>query len=243
MPVALVTGASRGIGAACAQRLARDGWDVAVGYGTDADSAERVAEGVRAGGRRAIVCGGDARDAETHARSVERAEAELGPLEAIVVSAGLTRDGLAVRMDPESWREPLAVNLEGAFLALRAAGRRMADRGRGCAVAIGSVVGRAGNAGQANYAASKAGLVGLVRTLAREVGPAGVRVNAVAPGYVRTRLTDVLTDEQRDALLGRTALARLGEPEDIAGPVAFLCSPGAAYVNGAVLAVDGGLAL
>lgn len=243
MPVALVTGASRGIGAACAERLARDGYDVAVGYGSAAREAEAVAARVRALGRRAIAVGGDVRDPETHPRMVSASEDALGPLDAVIANAGLTRDGLAVRMSPEDWRAPLAVNLEGAFLTLRAALAGMAERGRGCAVAVGSVVGRLGNVGQANYAASKAGMLALVRTLARELGPAGVRVNAVAPGFVRTRLTDVLEEEQTAALLSRTALARLGDAEDVAGPVSFLCSSRAAYVSGAVLAVDGGLAL
>lgn len=243
MPVALVTGASRGIGAACAERLARDGFDVAVGYGSAAAEAEEVAGRVRALGRRAVTVGGDVRDPETPPRVVAEAEDALGPLDAVVANAGLTRDTLALRMDPDDWRSPISVNLEGTFLTLRAALAGMAGRGRGCAVAVGSVVGRLGNAGQANYAASKSGMVALVRTLARELGPSGVRVNLVAPGYVRTRLTDVLAEDHRDALLARTALARLGEPEDVAGPVSFLCSPRSAFMSGAVLAVDGGLAL
>jgi 3-oxoacyl-[acyl-carrier protein] reductase len=243
MPAAMVTGASRGIGAACAERLAREGWDVAVGYGSDAEAAAEVADRVREAGREAVTVGADARDPAAAERSVAEAERALGPLAAVVTSAGLTRDALAVRMDPATWAEPIAVNLTGAFLSLRAALAGMRARGSGCAVAIGSVVGRTGNAGQANYAASKAGLIALVRTLARELGPAGLRVNAVAPGFVRTRLTDVLDEEQTRALLARTALARLGDPEDIAGPVAFLCSERASFVSGAVLDVDGGLAL
>jgi 3-oxoacyl-[acyl-carrier protein] reductase len=146
-------------------------------------------------------------------------------------------------MSGEAWRAPIDVNLTGTMTVLRAALAGMVRRGSGSAVAISSVVGVQGNAGQANYAASKAGLIGLVRALAREAGPSGVRVNAVAPGYVATRLTGVLADQHRERLLGATALGRLGDPEDVAGPVAFLCSPAAAFITGTILAVDGGLRL
>jgi 3-oxoacyl-[acyl-carrier protein] reductase len=144
-------------------------------------------------------------------------------------------------MTGEAWSTPIAVNLTGTFAVLRAALAGMVERRSGSAVAMSSVVGLQGNAGQANYAASKAGMLGLVRSLAREAGPAGVRVNAVAPGFITTRLTDVLADEQRDRLLGATALGRLGTPDDIAGPVSFLCSPASAFITGTVLSVDGGL--
>ncbi len=241
MPVALVTGASKGIGAACAERLAADGYDVAVTYVADRAGADAVVERIRALGRRASAHRAEARDHEAAADAVAEAQETLGPLDAVVANAGLTQDGPAVRMTGDAWTTPIAVNLSGTFAMLKAALAGMVERGSGCAVAMSSVVGLQGNAGQANYAASKAGILGLVRSLAREVGPAGVRVNAIAPGFITTRLTDVLADDQRDRLLGATALGRLGAPADIAGPVSFLCSPKAAFITGTVLSVDGGL--
>ena len=243
MPVALVTGASKGIGAACALALAESGYDLGLTFAEDRAGAEQVAERVTAAGRRAHVCRAEARDPGSAPAVVTEVEDTLGPLDALVANAGITRDGPAVRMTGEAWRAPIEINLTGTMLAVRAVLAGMMRRGSGSVVAISSVVGSQGNAGQANYAASKAGLVGLVRSLAREAGPAGVRVNAVAPGYVTTRLTDALADAQRDRLLAATALGRLGAPSDVAGPVAWLCSAAAAFVTGAVLAVDGGLRL
>jgi 3-oxoacyl-[acyl-carrier protein] reductase len=174
---------------------------------------------------------------------VQAAEEALGPLDVVVLNAGITRDGLAVRMSADDWTAVIDTNLSGAFYTARPALRGMLRRRAGSIVAISSVVGLIGNPGQANYAAAKAGMIGMVRALAREAGGRGVRVNAVAPGYIATDLTAALSEEHRAGLIAQTPLGRLGDPEDVAGAVAFLCSPAAAFITGAVLSVDGGLAM
>jgi len=243
MPVALISGASKGIGAACARALAADGFDVAIGYASDAAGAAATAAAVEALGRRASTHAADVADEEQAGAMVAAAEEALGPLDAVVLNAGITRDGLAVRMSREDWSAVIDTDLSGAFYTARPALRGMLKRRAGTIVAVSSVVGITGNAGQANYSAAKAGMIGLVRALAREAGPRGVRVNAVAPGYITTDMTAGLSDEQRAGLLAQTPLGRLGEPEDVAAAVAFLCSGAAGFVTGSVLSVDGGLAM
>jgi 3-oxoacyl-[acyl-carrier protein] reductase len=236
--VALVTGGSKGIGAAICRELGRGGARVAVNYRSAKEGAEEVAEEI--GG---VALPADVADPAEAQGLVERVESELGDLEILVNNAGVTRDTLIARMSDEDWELVIDTNLRGAFNTCRAVVRKMLRRRSGAVVNLTSVVGLRGNPGQANYVASKAGLVGLTKALARELGSRGVRVNAVAPGYIDTELTRVLPAQARAAILANTPLGRLGEPEDVARAVRFLCSDEAAYVTGEVLLVDGGLGM
>ena len=231
---ALVTGASRGIGRAVALELARAGAEVVVGYRSGRDEAEEVA---REAGGRAVQA--DVSDPESARALVEAA----GDLDILVNNAGLTRDGLLARMSDEDWRTVIDTNLSSVFYTCRAAARGMMRRRAGAIVNVSSIVGVHGNGGQTNYAASKAGIIGFTKSLARELGSRNVRANVVAPGYVKTQLTDVLPEDATSLMLQNTPLGRLGEPEDVAGAVRFLCSGEAAFVTGAVLLVDGGLGM
>jgi 3-oxoacyl-[acyl-carrier protein] reductase len=236
--VALVTGGSRGIGAAISRELGRAGARVAVNYRSGKDAAEEIASEI--GG---IALGANVGDSGEAKDLVERVESELGDVDVLVNNAGITRDTLIARMSDEEWEEVIETNLRGTFNTCRAVSRKMLRRRAGAIVNISSVVGVHGNPGQANYAASKAGIIGLTKALARELGVRGVRVNAVAPGYITTELTDVLTEEQTGLILGNTPLGRLGSPEDVAASVRFLCSDEAAFITGDVLLVDGGLGI
>ena len=231
---ALVTGASRGIGRAIAAELARAGASVVLSYRTGAEEAEALAAEL---GGRAVQA--DVSDSESARALVE----DAGDLDVLVNNAGVTRDGLLVRMSDEDWETVIDTNLASCFYTCRAAVRGMMKRRSGTIVNISSIVGIHGNWGQTNYAASKAGVIGFTKALARELGSRNVRANVVVPGYVKTQLTDVLPDEAKSAMLESTPLGRLGDPEDVAGAVRFLCSEEASFVTGAVLLVDGGLGM
>jgi 3-oxoacyl-[acyl-carrier protein] reductase len=231
---ALVTGASRGIGRAIASELAAAGAAVVLGYRTAAGEAEGLAREL---GARAVQ--GDVTNPDDARRLVE----EAGELDILVNNAGITRDGLIARMPDDDWRDVLETNLGGAFYTCRAAARGMMKRRSGAIVNVSSIVGLRGNPGQTNYAAAKAAIVGFTKSLARELGARGVRANVVAPGYISTALTDVLPEDARAAMLAATPLGRLGDPEDVARAVRFLCSDEASFITGEVLVVDGGLAM
>lgn len=239
--VALVTGSSRGLGRAMALELARDGFDVAVHYGKNGAEAEKVAEEVRAAGGRAEVFGADLSVPANAGQLVETVVKELGGLHVLVNNAGVTRDGLAVRMKDEDWQTVLDTNLSAAFFAARAALKLMMRARAGRIINVSSVVGLMGNAGQANYVASKAGLIGLTKALAREYGGRGVTVNAVAPGFIASDMTAALPENVREGYLANIPLGRLGAPEDVAALVAFLASDAAGYITGQTIGVDGGL--
>jgi 3-oxoacyl-[acyl-carrier protein] reductase len=240
--VALVTGASRGIGAAIAVRLASEGATVAINYypGCEDDAAAVVREIESAGGR-AAAFSGDVSDSASCQECVDAIVGKLGTIDILVNNAGITRDGLIVRVTDADWNAVISTNLTGVFYMTRATAKVMMKARTGSIVNIASVVGMMGNAGQVNYSAAKAGVIGVTKTTARELASRGVRCNAVAPGFIDTPMTQALTDAQRQAIAQTIAMTRLGTADDVASAVTFLASDDAAYITGQVLAVDGGM--
>ncbi len=241
--VALVTGSSRGIGRAVALELASRGNRVAVNYSGNEAAASAVVEEITSSGGEAIAVKADVGDVDEVTRLFSEVTAYLGPVEVLVNNAGITRDGLVLRMDPADWDQVMNTNLRSVFLCSKAALRSMLRARWGRIVTISSVAGVAGNAGQSNYAASKAGVIGFTKSVAKEVGSRGITVNAVAPGFIDTDMTNDLTDEVRAAAAASIAVGRFGLPREVASTVGYLASDEAAYVTGQVLVVDGGMAL
>ncbi|MEH6940487.1 3-oxoacyl-[acyl-carrier-protein] reductase [Bacillus sp. JJ722] len=241
--VALVTGASRGLGRAIALELASQGASVIVNYAGSEDKAKAVVEEIKALGQQAIAVRCNVANSEEVASMVKTAVEEFGKIDILVNNAGVTRDNLLMRMKEEEWDTVLDTNLKGVFLCTKSVTRPMMKQRKGRIINVASVVGVVGNAGQANYVAAKAGVIGLTKTTARELAPRGITVNAIAPGFITTDMTDQLPDEVRTGLLSQIPLARFGQPEDIAKVVSFLASSDSAYMTGQTLCVDGGMVM
>lgn len=240
---ALVTGASRGIGRAIALALAEDGADVAVNYSGSAEQAKETVRQILKMGRRAIAIQGDVSKEEDCIRMFNQTEEALGPVNILVNNAGITRDGLAVRMSGEDFEKVLDVNLKGAFYCMKLAAKGMMKQRYGRIISISSISGVKGNPGQINYCAAKAGIIGMTKSLARELAGRGITVNAIAPGYIESDMTAGLPEKVKESALAQIPLGRMGKPEDIAYAAAFLASDRASYLTGQVLLVDGGMGI
>lgn len=241
--IAIVTGGSRGIGRATALRLAELGAAVAVNYVKGADAAEEVVDRIKSSGGQAIAVQADVADSGEAANLIEQVIDRFGRLDVLVNNAGITRDGLIIRLSREDWDDVLKTNLGGAFNCTQAAAKKMIKQRAGAIVNVSSIIGVIGNAGQANYAAAKAGLIGFTKSVARELASRNIRVNAIAPGFIVTEMTEGLNQELQETIVGRIPLGRFGAAGEVAEAVAWLASDGAAYITGQTLIIDGGLAM
>ncbi|WP_391560179.1 3-oxoacyl-[acyl-carrier-protein] reductase [Robertmurraya sp.] len=241
--VALVTGASRGIGRDIAIELAKAGANVAVNYAGSEARANEVVQEIQSLGREAFAVQCDVANGESVAEMVKQTIDRWGSLDILVNNAGITRDNLIMRMKEDEWDDVINTNLKGVFLCTKAVTRQMMKQKSGRIINISSVVGESGNAGQANYVAAKAGVIGLTKTTAKELAPRGITVNAVAPGFITTDMTDKLTDEIKEGMLKMIPLAKFGEPKDIANAVTFLASDDSRYITGQTIHVNGGMVM
>ncbi|QXM05889.1 3-oxoacyl-[acyl-carrier-protein] reductase [Crassaminicella indica] len=241
--VAVVTGGSRGIGKAIALKLASLGANIVVNYTSNAAKAEEVVKEIKDMGKFAIALKADVSNAEEVQSFIKEVEEKFDTIDILVNNAGVTRDTLLMKMKEEDWDKVMNINLKGTYNCTKAVIRKMMKQKSGKIVNVASVVGITGNAGQANYAASKAGVIGFTKSIAKELGSRGINVNAVAPGFIETDMTDVLSDKVKEELIKQIPMKKLGKAEDVANVVAFLCSDQASYITGQVLNIDGGMAM